>query len=185
MPTTPYIILSSTTALIGHDGWYDGLNGDAKNSRFMLADWVYIKDFVKFSGGNVHMNITGGVKDQYGLIEEFQKLAKESVMHVRSSIKAAAKTFKEIIVLTHIPPFEESHMHQGEKGDRYAQPWFTSKLMGDMLLDASRSYPNVNFRVLAGHTHGSFDGQITPNLRVSVAGASYGSPCAYETINVK
>src|SRR3990167_506120 len=45
LPTTQYVALSPTTALIGHDGWYDGLYGDYKSSRFVMNDWIDIKEF--------------------------------------------------------------------------------------------------------------------------------------------
>jgi hypothetical protein len=53
-----------------------------------------------------------------------------------------------------------------------------------MLLAASKAYPAVNFTVLAGHTHGKYDGKIAPNLRVLVGGADYGHPALAGLIEV-
>ena len=55
-------------------------------------------------------------------------------------------------------------------------PWFTSKMMGDMLMDASKAFPQHTFTVFCGHTHGKFDGKITDNLSVHVGGAEYNKP---------
>lgn len=176
LPLSPYVTLSQNTALVGHDGWYDAMNGDGERSRFMMNDWVMIKDFVPFSGGGQYMHMMHDLKDRPGLIAHSRHLAREGVTHVMKGIKAAARHHKNILVLTHYPPFAESHVYNGNIGDAEAQPWFTSKMMGDMLLDAAKSYPGVNFTVLAGHTHGKYDGKPMPNLQVHVGGAAYGRP---------
>lgn len=176
LPLSPYVALTPTTALVGHDGWYDALNGDGDKSRFMMNDWVAIKDFVPHSGGAQFMRMQRDLRDRAGLIAHARKLAHEGVLHVHNGIKSAARYHKSIIVLTHYPPFAESHIYNGQIGDSDAQPWFTSKMMGDMLMDASRAFPGVNFTVLAGHTHGKYDGRPAANLQVHVGGADYGRP---------
>lgn len=176
LPTTSYVPLSQTTALIGHDGWYDALYADPLKSTFMMSDWYLIKEFVEHSGGAQFMQMQGKVKDMSALADQTRRLAHEGVTHVMNGIKSAVRYHKNIIVMTHFPPFKESHMYKGTVGDDNAMPWFTSKMMGDMLLDASRTYQDVNFTVLAGHTHGQYEGQIANNLHVKVAGADYGYP---------
>jgi len=175
LATTSYVPLSAATALVGHDGWYDALNGDALNSRFMMADWVYIRDLVQHSGGRAFIN-NGNIMDRSSLISTIRRLASEGVKHMADGIKAAVRYHKHIVVATHVPPFEESHVFKGKVGDSNAQPWFTSKLCGDMLLSAARAMPNVHFTVLCGHTHGKYDGKVLPNLEVHVGAAEYGSP---------
>jgi predicted phosphohydrolase len=184
MPLSPYVILTPNTAVVGHDGWYDALNGNASGSRFLMNDWCMTKDFIQNSGGHQYMRSTGNIKDRNALISQVRKLAHDGVMHVHNGIKAAARHYKNIIVLTHYPPFVESHVHEGRVGDAEAQPWFTSKMMGDMLMDASRAFPNINFTVLAGHTHGHYDGKPAPNLQVHVGAADYGHPALAGLIEV-
>lgn len=184
MPLSPYIAVSQNTALVGHDGWYDAYNGDGAKSRFLMNDWCMIKDFIQNSGGHQYMRMMGNVKDRDLLISQFRRLAHEGVTHVQNGIKAAARFHKNVIVLTHYPPFAESHIFEGRVGDSEAQPWFTSKMMGDMLMDASKAYPGVNFTVLAGHTHGKYDGKPAPNLQVHVGGADYGRPVLAGLIEV-
>lgn len=173
MPTMPYYTLSQSTGLIGHDGWYDANHGDWQSSNFGMSDWSAIHDFLPVNGNKA--TIVGLAR----------KLAHEGVTHVHDSIKKAVKYHKNIIILTHFPPFREAHIHEGKPGDGHALPWFTSKMMGDMLLDASKSFPHVQFTVLAGHTHGKFDGKIAPNLSVHVGGADYGNPVLQGLIDVQ
>jgi len=183
MSQVSYTQLTPTTALVGHDGWYDALYGDVLSSNFMMADWVHIADFKIHSGGLSFMK-TGSLKDKPQLIALARQLAHEATTHVMEGIKAAAKSYKNIVVLTHVPPFVESHFHMGKPGDKNAHPWFTSKMMGDMLRSASLTYPNINFLVLAGHTHGYSNIQITSNMKCCIAAAEYASPKVADIIEV-
>lgn len=164
MPTMPYYALTPSTAVIGHDGWYDAYYGDWQRSDFEMNDWRAIKEFHDVRGNKA------------SIVTEARRLAHEAVTHVHNGIKQAVRYHRNLIILTHVPPYRESHIYQGKIGDDYAQPWFTSKMMGDMLLDASKAFPNHTFNVLAGHTHGKYSGKITDNLMVNVGGAEYYRP---------
>jgi predicted phosphohydrolase len=173
MPTMPYYGLSPATAVVGHDGWYDACYGDWQNSNFSMTDWNAIHDFKEVNGNKAT------------IVSLARKLAHEGVTHVQNGIKQAVRYHRNIIILTHYPPFKESHIYQGKVGDDGAQPWFTSKLMGDMLLDASRVFPNNTFTVLAGHTHGRFSAKIRDNLQVNVGAAEYNAPTVQGLIEVQ
>ncbi len=175
LPQSPYAVLSQTTALVGHDGWYDAGNGNWKTSTFGMSDWSLIKEIAIPSYGG---------RDKSAIVETVQKLAHEGVMHVHNGIKSAVRYHKNVIVATHVPPYPNTHIYKGQVGDANAQPWFTSKMMGDMLLDASVAFPKVMFTVLAGHTHGPFSGKIRDNLYVHVGEAEYGSPKLQQVIDV-
>lgn len=172
MPTMPYYGLTQATAVVGHDGWYDAQLGDPQGSRFGMTDWTAMGDFVPVAGNKA------------SIIETARKLAHEGAVHIHNGIKTAVRYHKNIIVLTHFPPFAQTHVHEGRQGDAEAMPWFTNKFLGDMLLDASRAFPQHNFTVLAGHTHGKFDGKITNNLSVHVGGAEYNQPVLQGLIDV-
>lgn len=180
-----FVPLTPKTVLVGHDGWYDALNGAPFESRFLMSDWCEIGDFQRASGGREYM-AWGRLKDKQWVMNIAHRLAKEGVDHVQTNIDDAVRAgHTDIIVLTHFPPFKEAHVYAGRMGDDAAQPWYTSKLMGDMLLERSRANPGVMFRVLCGHTHGAFHGFITPNLYVKVGGAEYGNPMLQDIIEVE
>lgn len=176
LPLTQYVTLTPNTALVGHDCWYDAQFGDPLHSRFMMNDWAMTKDFLQHSGGRKFLIENRTVRDRASLISQVQRLARDGVQHIHDGIKAAVRQHKNVIVLSHYPPFQEAHIYQGKVGDADAQPWFTCKMLGTMLLDAAKAYPNVNFTVLAGHTHGQYDGKPVPNLEVHVGEAAYGRP---------
>ena len=182
LPNTQYLSLDNKTALVGADGWYDALNGNYAQSSMVLNDWFRIGDFAEVHGGK--KLVSRNEIDRKGIAEIAKKLAHESVTHVHNSIKAAARYHKRIILLTHVPPFEESHTYNGAKGDVDAAPWYTSKMMGDMLRQAATAYPNVNFDVYCGHTHGKYEGMIEKNLRVNVGHADYGTPQLQSLVEV-
>lgn len=163
LPTMPYISLTSTTALVGHDGWADAGHGNP-NSGVQLTDWTAIREFLPVNGS------------KQTIVTEMRKWAHEGALHVHNGIKAAAKYHKRVIVITHYPPYPQCHIYDGKQGDKFMTPFFVSKLMGDVLSDAAKSFPNIHFNVLCGHTHGAWDGSIASNLEVHVGGAAYGKP---------
>lgn len=178
MPTISYVPLSKKTALIGHDGWYDALYGNYKSSRFAMNDWRAIGEF--YNAGALMMlprPYSVGYEVNYDkVVKVAQSLAQDAVAHVSRSIKEAVRYHDTIVIITHVPPFAESHIYEGKVGEPDKQPWYTSKMMGDMLLRAANIYTNVRFEVFAGHTHGKFDGKIRDNLHVHVGHSAYGSP---------
>ena len=172
----PYVQLSNNTALVGHDGWYDALYGDWKSSRFVLNDWSAIADFA--AAGSSHS------RNMAEVVAISRKIAHECVLHVHNGIKTAQKNFRNIIVATHVPPFDYVHVHKGRPGEPSATPFYTSKMMGDMLLAASKAFPKTGFTVLCGHTHGRSSKKIENNLTVHVGSAEYGAPTIEQMVTV-
>lgn len=177
-----YVSLTKNTGLVGHDGWYDVMNGNIE-SRFLMYDWAYIHDFIPHSGGPKFIG-NGNLLNRGSIIALARKLAHESVIHVQLGIKAALRQHKNIIILTHIPPFVEAHQFQGKKGDDNASPYYTSKLMGLMLKDVAAANPNVKFSVYCGHTHGKWSGNILPNLVCNVGESEYNVPMIQRVVDV-
>jgi predicted phosphohydrolase len=184
LPNTPYVTLSPTTALVGHDCWYDAGYGSPMTSTMIMNDWIRVKDFA------VELCVTYG--DTYGsyktnkpkVIEISKKLASEGTAHIINGIKAATKYHKVIMIATHFPPFQETHLYNGKVGDAAAQPWYTNKMLGDVLRQAASQLPKVRFEVFAGHTHGKCDMQISDNLFVHVGEAEYKQPRLQNVITV-
>jgi hypothetical protein len=137
-----------------------------------MTDWNAIHDFLSVNGSKAT------------IVAKARELAHAGVLHVQEGIKQAVRYHSNIIVLTHYPPYQESHIHEGRVGDMHAQPWFTCRMMGEMLRDAAKAYPNVKFTVLAGHTHGKYDGKIANNLEIHVGGAEYNQPALQGLIEV-
>jgi hypothetical protein len=161
-----YEMLTPSTAIVGHSCWYDARNGNVNGSSMLLSDWLAIKEFNDISA-MTHRNAR---------VELCRKLADEGVLHIHNGIKQAVRYASNIVVVAHPVPFVEAHLFNNKQGDYEAHPWFTCQSFGNMLLDASRTFPNVRFTVLCGHTHGRCVLQKTKNLTVYVAGAEYYKP---------
>jgi hypothetical protein len=130
------------------------------------------------------MSMMGRVKSMPQITIKARELAQECATHVHDAIKQAVRYHKNIVLLTHVPPFAESALHFGKASDPHAVPFYTNKILGDLLIDAARSYPTVSFTVLCGHTHSYYYGKHAKNLRVFVGKAEYNVPMLANEIDV-
>jgi 3',5'-cyclic AMP phosphodiesterase CpdA len=162
------IKLTETACLIGHDSFYDARFG-YPNLGFSLNDFDLIKD-LKF--------------DRFtNLIDRLHQLGDEAADFIDDAITEAAKTYSEIIIVTHVPPFSECSKYGTEPSPIYSLPFFSCKAIGETLLNAKERYPNHKITVLCGHTH--FEAELhIDNLHILVADAEYYSPAIYKTIIV-
>lgn len=167
--------LSDTVYITGDDGWYDALYSNYKESSFLMNDWFSIGDF----------SISGASRNNKYLINKdvivsvARGLASDSADRLSIKVTTLLQTNKsvsEIIILTHVPPFEEASWHDGARADRNSLPWYSSKIMGMMLRDLATTYPHVKFNVFAGHTHSRYSNQISKNLFINVGPSKYSQP---------
>lgn len=180
--SVPYIKLGQKAAIVGADGWYDGFNGSPEKSSFIMNDWLKITDFqpaVQQMHGRTNLELSL-------ILKISRAICHASVIHVIKGIKSVAENVNDIVVVTHVPPFVESYRSEKYSGmdPESVIPWYTSKMMGEMLLTAAKTYPNVQFTVLSGHTHSSFEGRILPNLLACVGKSQYGTPQIAGYINI-
>lgn len=105
-----------------------------------------------------------------------QQLADADAIKLQNDLKqAVSQNPKKIIVLTHVPPFKEACLHKGEiSGDDWL-PYFSSKIMGDVLTTVAEQNPKIEFLVLCGHTHSAAN-ICNGNLAVEVGKADYWNP---------
>lgn len=179
MSSRPFVRLSDKTGLVGHDGWYDFLYNDyyrivqpSGAEMFALADWTQIEEFKA-----QYAQLQGQLPNYKVAAEISGSLAQEGATHVVGQIKAAVKAgCSNITVLTHIPPFKEASRYQDRPSPAYSLPLFSSKIMGDMLLECYAMYPHIKFDVLCGHTHDAYDQHVRKNMRCRVMEAEYRYP---------
>jgi predicted phosphohydrolase len=158
--------LSSTTILIGVDGWGDCRNGDYENSRLTMSDWLYIEELNK-------AYLQGPVK----LKRALQKIADtDAKLLAKRVIKAIGDGFSHIIIATHVPPFENACMNAGRKSTPGGLCFFSSKILGDMIKPIAEQNSEVDFLWLCGHTHSKVSLQVLNNLVVNVAHSEYYYP---------
>lgn len=169
LPSANVVHLSDSTALVGHDGWYDARHG-THVSRIVMNDWIKIANYA-YNGA------IANYRPNYDAILKLSRhFAEVGANHVASAVDAAAATHDKIIVATHFPPFVDAHVHDGKKAGDEHLPWYTSKVMGDTLLELAARHSDKKIEVYCGHTHAKKSVTIAHNLEVHVAGAEYNSP---------
>lgn len=172
--------LTPGLSLVGHDGWYDAYYGSPFTGGLVMSDWIQIQDFSE----HVYHSIRGISVDAPNIISvarEASFLAAEHVYHLSS--KAARKS-KNVMIVTHVPPFPEVHSQGGKGSHDAAIPWYTSKLMGDAIARLALENPEVSFTVLCGHSHHKIRVKKGKNVECFVGGSEYGEP-TFTMIEVK
>lgn len=163
--TSGVVPLTEKTALIGHDGWYDGQYANWFTSKVYLNDYLLIGELGDAACPTRELRFA-----------KINELAKEAAEHVKDKLSEAFKTFDHVFVATHVSPFRENSTYEGKISDDDWMPHFSSKHMGDVLLEMAENYQHKQITVLCGHSHGSADNKIAPNLRCITGDARYRHP---------
>ena len=169
--------LSSTTAVIGHDGWADGRVGDYDNYNMILSDHLLIAEIAKW--------YERGILDKCGLSNTLRLLADEAAGHLETTLEYAASRYDKIILVTHVPPFRESSWHKGTVSDEDYLPYFACKAVGNVLRKVMLAHPQSRLLVLCGHTHGGGELKVLENLHVLTGEAKYGKPAIQQVIDIE
>jgi Icc-related predicted phosphoesterase len=170
LPKAGVVELTPDTALIGHDGWADGRYGDYEHSEMLLNDYLFIGEL-------------GGL-DKSERLKMLNRLGDESGDYFRKWLPQALERYHHVYVVTHVPPFAESCLYEGQYSNVDSLPHFSSKAVGDALLEVAQAYPDREITVLCGHTHSEARFQALPNLRVLTGGAKYGAPAIQSIIEI-
>ncbi|HVP48816.1 MAG TPA: metallophosphoesterase [Bryobacteraceae bacterium] len=156
------IPLTDTTALVGHDSWADGRLGDFFMSDVLLSDYFLIEEL--------------RCEDKQERYEKLNALGDEAAEFLESRTREALASHRHVIVLTHVPPFQDACWHEGQISSPDYLPHFACRAVGDRLLPIMQSHPDQILTVLCGHTHSPGVARILPNLVVHTGHAQYGEP---------
>lgn len=171
LPGVGAVSLSSATTLIGHGGWSDGMLGDFLNSTITLNDYVQIEDLQGL--------------DKHALLQKLSELGFDAAHNIRASLEVALhRRRKNIMLLTHVPPYRGACWYQGQVADDNWLPHFSCGAVGKTILSMMRQHPDTHLTVLCGHTHNSGRFQPLDNLVVLTGGATYGKPAVVQTFEI-
>lgn len=163
LPDVGVLELSAGVGLLGHGGWADGRLGDYEGSSVLLNDYLLISDL---SG------LTRRARR-----EVLHRLGDEAAEFVREHLPLAMARFpKQVVFVTHSPPFREACWSEGRLSNDDWLPHFSCGAVGEALITVAEAHPEGNLLVLCGHTHGWGEAQIRTNVKVLTAGARYGVP---------
>ena len=99
LPACGVIPLTGATTLTGHDSWADGRIGDFFGAQVMLNDYVLIAE------------LRGLDKQQ--LYAKLNALGDEAAGYLDRYVREALSQRRNVIVLTHVPPFRDSCWQEG------------------------------------------------------------------------
>ena len=163
LPDVGVIELSPTVALLGHDGWADGRLGDYDGSTVALNDYSLISEL----SGLTH----------HARRKVLRRLGDQAANHVREHLPQAMERFpRQVVFVTHVPPFREACWRDGQPCDDQWLPHFSCGAVGEALVEVVEAHPQGNLLVLCGHTHGWGEARIGTNVKVLTGGARYGEP---------
>lgn len=164
LPAVGVTELTPSIGLVGHDGWSDGRYGDFLNSSVILQDYLLIRDLMDLQGE--------------ALLKKLNWLGDYAAKHFRRYLPQALQRFDQVVVLLHMPPFQEATWYLGQtpEDDNPYLPHFACKAVGDVLLEIVPQYPDTAVTVLCGHTHSAGEVQVLDNLFVKTGEAKYGAP---------
>lgn len=171
LSTSGVVELTPTTVLVGHDGWGDGGYGNYHLSPVRLSDQELIAEFQDL--------------DREAVLGKLHALGDEAAWYLRERLDEALASYRQVICLTHVPPFKEACWYQGKMGNDDWLPYFACQAVGGVLLRVSRERPDCHITVLCGHTHHAGTVQLRPNLRVITGAAEYGAPCIQESFDLE
>lgn len=162
---TGVVKLADNTALVGHDGWYDGEYDNWFTSKLDMMDYHIITELGSVFAATRHEKFI-----------KIQKLAQEGADHVYAQGTLALKTYDNLFIATHVPPFREAAVHNGKESDPTWMPHFSSKKMGDAIRKLAKENPTKQITVLCGHTHGEGICYPEPNVVCYTGKAEYRYP---------
>ncbi|MEQ1851301.1 MAG: metallophosphoesterase [Chthoniobacteraceae bacterium] len=161
--------LSARTALIGVDGWADGRSGSGPASPVVLNDTILIHDL--------------SILSRPAAWEKMTEMSRAFAETIKPTLDAAMSSFREVMLLTHVPPLREATWHEGEVSGPDFLPHFCNALLGEVIRSACATHPGSKLTVLCGHTH-SEGVHHENNLTVFTAGAIYGAPRIDRVISI-
>lgn len=168
LPPAGVVVLSDGRALVGVDGWADARLGNPLTTPVVLNDDRLIAEL-------------SAQQDRRAKVVVRRTLADADAARLATLVGRAIEAgHREIVVATHIPPFVECLPPESRIAHPDWYPLLVSAATGRVLRAAAGRHPEVDFDVLAGHSHRASDVRILANLRVRVASARYGTPEAIE-----
>lgn len=169
MPAEGVVELTSTTALVGVDGWGDGHFGKPNDSNVFLHDWMAIRELLlpRCQSRDTHISYR---------VPMLNRLGEEEASSLRPQLEQALLQYEHVYIITHVPPWKESTWHQGKHSDDDWLPWFSCKAVGEVIVELAEKFPDKKVTVLCGHTHGRGVSHIRDNVVAYTGGAKYHYP---------
>jgi len=160
--------LTPEVCLVGANGWFDARLGNLRN-LYGTNDLIKIPELFK------ELYVEGV------LLDTLRNWADTDALELKTLLLSNAAlydTVKRVIVVTHYPPWHN------EQDSPIYYPWSVSSVMGEVLEEVAAAWPDVQFDVMAGHTHQEWFYQAAPNLTLTTGRAEYGQPAVQRVLDL-
>lgn len=147
-----WIDLHGEAALIGHDSWADGRDGDFLNSPVEVRDASQIVDF------------SGRLRGER--LEIVQQLGDAAALILEERLTTAFSHRDRVILAMHPAPYREAAQYEGTIASDFIAPHFVCHAVGQMALRVMRRHPEKELLILCGHAHSRCQVEMRPNLTV-------------------
>jgi predicted phosphohydrolase len=185
LPNRGVVELTATTAMIGCDGWADARLGDFGGTPVFLNDFIHIEELAAtLDPAALHDRARLRSVDRTALHAALRARGDAEAALCEQLVREALARRRELLVVTHVPPFAEACWHEGAPSNADWLPYFTCAAVGEVLRAQARAHPEQQITVLCGHTHGAGEAQIEANLRVLTGGAEYRRPRLQRVLEV-
>ena len=152
--------INEEVCFIGTEGWYDAEEGKPEYLQ-MTFDWFLTEDFRR-------------MPDMRTRIKAWRKMAKESSDQIENLLeKAIEQKYKNIYVLTHVPPWKEATRDQGTLLEKFWLPYNCNLHLGRGIEKVMAEHKKKHVTVLAGHTHTDCWIHVARNIECKVNKAKY------------
>lgn len=170
LPDAPPISITDNVCIIGCNGQADCGYGNPNMVQFQINDFQCIEEFKELNW------------DLPAIWGRMRQIAKKEASRLEKKLKLInTESIKDLVVITHVPPFAEACWHKGEPSP-LALPYFANKSVGDVLTEFADRNKKIQISVFCGHTH---EQRVHSNKNITtyVLGAEYGDPkIGYEII---
>jgi hypothetical protein len=109
------IPLNKSVALVGVDGWADGLGGEGPATKARINDFYQILDFA--------------TEQEAQVFREMKKRARKYSQALKPSLSKTLRQYETTIIATHVPPYEGAAWHEGSPSSPDYQPFFSSPVL--------------------------------------------------------
>lgn len=152
--------ITDEVAFIGTEGWYDAEEGKPEYLK-VTFDWFLVENFRK-------------LPDMQARIKAWRKMAKDSGDQIEDLLeKAIEQKYKNVYVLTHVPPWKEATRDVGTLMEKFWLPYNTNLHLGRSIEKVMAEHKKKHVTVLAGHTHTDCWIHVSRNIECKVNKAKY------------
>lgn len=176
--------LTPDTALVGVSGWYDTRAGDWMSPGIIMPEFQTTTRLMNLGPVQVGRNqLVWPPELKHEMHRVCQAWADEQTAKFMPKLEEAAEKYRKVFIVTHIPPWVESCWSPTGKRPCLSRdnspewlPWSVNVGLGMKIEALAEDYPDIQFQVLSGHTHGEGETKLDWNLRAFSGKASYGIP---------